>query len=161
MVRCAKLNVAPSRQLINARVETCVLLPDTAKTACGGFMQTNAPSSPLTSIPQSPCGSPCLLESRKFMRQTLVPSCIENAGYVFALSVRRQYEFILNYECSVSTNSATAQTSHVRSSQCMPTTGPHRSTKRPSDAAGVTTPWDWGLHGTNECNVVYSNHTPE
>ena len=61
-VCCAQLNVAPSRQLINARVEAlyCLLLPDSEKTVCGGFMQTNAQSSPFTSIPQSPCCSPCL-----------------------------------------------------------------------------------------------------
>ena len=64
----------------------------------------------------------------------------------------------VNYECSASTNSSTAQTSHVRNSQNVPTTGSHRSTARPFGAAGVTTSWELGLHGTNECNVV--QHEP-
>ena len=43
----------------------------------------------------------------------------------------------------------------------MPTTGPHRSTKRPSGAAGVTTLRGLRLHGTNECDVIRKPHASE
>ena len=43
----------------------------------------------------------------------------------------------------------------------MPTTGPHRSTKRPSGAAGVTTLRGLGLHDTNECDVIRESHDSE
>ena len=43
----------------------------------------------------------------------------------------------------------------------MPTTGPHRATKRPSGAAGVTTLRGLGLHGTNECDVIREPHASE